>query len=819
MNRILRNEVRQLTTQLGHVIKEQAGQKVFDIVEDLRTYSIKVRRSGSNGVGTAERRRFNQIFTNLDVDDAYDVVYGFGLFFQLVNLCEERARQRFLEAHPEPRQSVRHTLRSLKNAGISSTKLQNCLDSLEIQPVVTAHPTEAKRRTVLNHILRLSSNFERAHEILEALWYTTPTRVNKVSVNDEVRNKLFFFQKTILDVVPKLYGTFDQALSDYFPKVKRNNEFLSFGSWVGGDGDGNPYVTPEITLQTMQMHTDLVHGYYIHQCDRLIEELTHDTNDSTLKSRITKTCETEYFQPGELYRKLMINIRAGLRQKSLPLGEFLANLELIKKKLTEQKAFEAANGRLSNLILQVRVFGLHLATLDIRDHSEKLVNAKDEMRGKFRAVMKIQKEFGERASNRLILSMTTSAQDIKNLAALTKNVGLTTADYVPLFETIDDLKNCSSIMNELWNNKEYRAHLRKRSNIQEVMVGYSDSNKDGGYLAANWYLYLAQKSLTKSAKKHKIKLRMFHGKGGTIDRGGGKSYEFLQAQPFSAPDGKIRITEQGEVVAFKYANPVIAQRNLEQLISGVIASQCFPRKEAATGKIKIWEKVLEEISDNSFHTYQDLIYRTDRFIEYFRQATPIDLIETLQIGSRPAKRKATMKISDMRAIPWVFSWTQSRQMISAWYGLGTALESFMKQDKKNERILKDMYQRWPFFQAVLINSELALSKTDMYIAEKYADLVEDKELRERIFGQIKSEHRRTIRAILSISGKKKLLADQKTLHNSIKLRNPYVDPLHHLQIHLLKQWRKEKNAKKKVALREVLALAVNGIAYGMKNTG
>jgi phosphoenolpyruvate carboxylase len=467
------------------------------------------------------------------------------------------------------------------------------------------------------------------------------------------------------------------------------------------------------------------------------------------------------------------------------------------------------------LIGQAKAFGFHLAELDFRDHSGKLTESPEELLGEFQCIHHIQREHGIAAANHFILSMTRCAGDALRALELARRAHLKQMDIVPLFETIDDLDQAPLIMRELWGDPGYRAHLKSRDDLQEIMLGYSDSNKDGGYLAANWFLYRAQKQLAQLADASAIKLRFFHGKGGSIDRGGGASHRSLRAQPFAAHGGRIRITEQGEVISLKYSNAFIAQRNLEQLTSAVIAANCLPSR-VPLARIPDWEQWMGEIAQISFACYQQLVYGTPEFQEYFWNATPIDLIEHLRIGSRPSRRQQTADLRQLRAIPWVFAWTQSRHLLSAWYGIGHALDQFARSEPDGLAKLHEMYAGWPFFSAVLDNAEMSLAKADLYIAGCYASLVRDASVRRKIFGMIEDAHKRAVRMVLNVNGRSALLANQPVLAESIRLRNPYIDPLNYIQIRFLPQWRRNKENE---AVRRLLALTVNGIAFGMKSTG
>jgi len=507
-----------------------------------------------------------------------------------------------------------------------------------------------------------------------------------------------------------------------------------------------------------------------------------------------------------------------LRGTYLKPSEFVRDLEKIQQGLRRQAAHRAASGRIARLIAQAKVFGFHLAELDFRDHSSRLADAPDELLAEFQCIRHIQREHGVAAANHFILSMTRSVDDIGRVLDLARRARLKQVDIVPLFETIEDLERATHIMRELWNNGAYREHLATRDNVQEIMLGYSDSNKDGGYLAANWFLYRAQKDLAQLADECDVRLRFFHGKGGSIDRGGGASHRSLRAQPFAAHGSRIRITEQGEVISLKYSNPFIAQRNLEQLTSAVIAANCLPPRVDLT-KLPEWERWMDDIARFSFEHYQQLVYRTPEFQEYFWNATPIDLIEHLRIGSRPSRRQQTADVRQLRAIPWVFAWTQSRHMLSAWYGVGHALQEFAEHEPDGLVKLREMYSGWPFFAVVLDNSELSLAKTDLYIAGRYASLVKDAVVRRKVFGMIDDAYKRSVKMVSSVTQRNGLLANQPVLAESIRLRNPYIDPLNYLQIRFLPRWRRTRESPSAEKLRRLLALTVNGIAFGMKSTG
>ena len=795
MDQLLRQEVRFITTRLGAIIREQAGAAAFDNVEQLRQLAKAIRAQHDHASIRAKRR----LVSRFTIAEAHTVAHAFSLFFQLTNLCEERARVRHLQSNPEPTQSLCHLFRELRTAGVSAEAVQRCLATLEVEPVLTAHPTEAKRRTTLNHILRLATQFDRPDEILEALWQTDEIRERRVGPLDEVDSVLFLLEHTILPALAKFYQTFDVELRGAYPAVQRERSFLTFASWVGGDRDGHPFVTPEVSRATVKRHQDRLLGHYACECEGLISELTH-------AGRRRKLTANDSFQPSEYYRRQLRAIRHKLTGTYRNSDEFIRDLAALQTGLRRQGAHRAANGRLAGLIAQARACGFHLAQLDFRDHSGKLTGAPDEVRDEMRTLRAIQRDHSEAAAHHFILSMTRSADNLTRLLTQARRAKVR-VDIVPLFETIEDLDHAPQIMEAALCNAEYREHLRRRNDVQEIMLGYSDSNKDGGYLAANWFLYRAQQRLAELCDAHGVKLRFFHGKGGSIDRGGGMSHRSLRAQPHAAHGGRIRITEQGEVIALKYSNPVIAQRNLEQLTSAVIAAHCLP----APATDPAWGAAMESLARRSFDFYQELVYRTPEFLTYFRQATPIDFIEHLTIGSRPSRRSGDGDVRQLRAIPWVFAWTQSRHLLSAWYGIGHALEGHGDLEQ-----LRAMYRKWPFFAALLDNAELSLAKTDLYIAGRYASLVKESGVRRKILGVITTEHDRAVRMVLSVTQRGRLLATQPVLAESIQLRNPYIDPLNYLQIRFLPRFRRNKENQN---LRRLLALTVNGIAFGMKSTG
>ncbi|HTY88084.1 MAG TPA: phosphoenolpyruvate carboxylase [Candidatus Acidoferrum sp.] len=813
MSKILKQEIRRLVGGLDKIILEQAGKKVFNHLDQVRKLSWRARHLGSE----SSRRSKHSLLDRLEVGEAYELAHALSLFFELVNLCEERARERHLRLKKAPVMSLRHLFGELKQAGVTAEKLQGCLDELEIQPVLTAHPTEAKRRSVLNQIWRLSREWEQPAEVLETLWQTQEIREQKVGPLQEVESALYYFDRTIFETAANFYATFDAELAAHYPGVKRVRPFLTFASWVGGDRDGNPFVTPEVSRIAARRHHEVALDFYRRECAKLEEELTQADANEDLSRPHHLFRDVKTHQPYEIFRAKIAELREKISAGKLSHGDFVGTLEEIRAGLLGQKARRAAEGRIRRLLNQAQTFGTHLAELDFRDHRDKLEYFQPELLDQLLAVREIQREFGAAAADHFIVSMTRGAGDILRLFQLARLAGVHEADFVPLFETIEDLENSARILGDLWSNSEYRRHLKHRGQIQEVMVGYSDSNKDGGYLAANWFLYRAQKEMSRVADECGVKLRFFHGKGGTIDRGGGASYRSLRAQPHAAHGGRLRITEQGEVISLKYSNPIIAQRNLEQLTSAVIAVQCLPATEAHD--LAKWEAGAAQLAQFSFEHYQRLVYGTPDFAEYFWQATPIDLIEHLRLGSRPSRRAQSADIRQLRAIPWVFSWTQSRHLISAWYGIGHALQQYADAEPDGLEQLRKMYRRWPFFRMLLDNAEVSLAKADLGIARQYAALVESADVRRKIFGLIEAEHARSVAMVLAVNERNQLLENQPILAQSIRLRNPYIDPLNYLQIRFLAVWRTADEAQRTEHLRRLLALTVKGVASGMKSTG
>lgn len=887
----LKRDVRTLTSLLGRVIQEQAGKEVFDTVEDLRNLSKRIRQNPD----APSIKKKDRLIHSLDASRAEAIVRSFTLYFHLVNLAEETQRIRRLEAHRvsadgEGRGSLAEAFATLKSSTRKGS-LRSLLSRIRIEPVLTAHPTEAKRRTQTEHLLALmkyqqlgdasdQTSLQRREvensilSVLETMWLTEQTRLLRATVEEEIERVIFYFERSIIQVAANFYRKVADT-SQEFRGAHLVPPILRFGSWVGGDRDGNPAVTPQLSLHTVERFRDVILGHYTRALDRLRAELSQSRRLAPIASQLEADLEEEIrygtfiderlqrIDPREFYRRYLLYVHSRLektreyqRDGFNHAGELLEKLEAVRSSLQGSGAERAASGPLLDLIYQVQAFGFHLATLDFRDHSAKLRTASSELipRGarvretdriralkqralalkvpekrsaaladlleQFRAIRRIQDRHGSESCSRYIVSMTNRPSDLWNLICLASSAGLvereagvwkSRLDFVPLFETIQDLRRCTSLLDQWFSDPIYKEILRSRSNTQEIMLGYSDSNKDGGYLTANWELFRAEKAILDLAAKAGIRVRFFHGKGGPIDRGGGLSYETILAQPAAASQGELRITEQGEVISAKYANPVIALRNLEQLCSATLLAVDAADKMDAN---PVWHATLERLSADSLQHYQQLVWKTPRFHRFFFQATPIDVVEHLQFGSRPSKRPSGKGLKDLRAIPWVLAWTQSRFNLSAWYGLGYAIERTARRPDGLQK-LQALYRSWPFFSTLIDNAQVSLSKADLYIAEQYAGLVEPRSLGVLVFSRIEKEFRRSVEGVLAITGQRELLESNAVLRESIRLRNPYVDPLNYLQVRFLREWRVAPSDR----VLDLLRLTVQGIASGMKSTG
>ncbi|NWG05763.1 MAG: phosphoenolpyruvate carboxylase [Chloroflexi bacterium] len=887
---------------LGRVISELESPRIFEIEERIRALA-KARRGGDVVAG----QRLHEEVSALQNEEARVIAAAFTSYFDLVNLAEEDYRVRLLrqredESFPEPtRESIGEAISTLKERGVTREQMSTLLDELCIELVLTAHPTEARRRTVLSKTERITlllslinqnslSRREREetvrslHAEISALWLTDRVRADKLTVTDEVRTGLYYVDAYLWDIIPKLYEDLENALKKYYPGLKAPRAWLKLASWIGGDRDGNPFVTSAVTAETLRLHRGLAVEKYRGMFQELGRRLSVSSNRippprvllDWIEKRRPFPSHVAYIEQryaAEPYRLILSLLANDLAEASRDdmtkhlLGNYPHRALLTEKTLLESLELIASalpamlvEDELKVALQKMRVFGLHVARLDIREDSGRLNAALGEilralkiefdfenLSSDARETMleRLMKEpapdlsahpgvtaataetwslfqligrtcdiYGSELLGPIVISMTHTAADVLTVLLLAKWAGCATVpQIVPLFESIQDLKDAAHILELLFTSDVYREQLKSHNNEQMVMIGYSDSNKDGGYLMANWSLHQAQEEITAMAQKHGVKLTIFHGRGGTIARGGGPANHAIRAQPAGSINGRFRVTEQGEIIASRYANPKLAHRHLEQIASAVILASAPQKEEPIPTQ---WRNALDEMSRAAQRAYRELVYETPGFIEFWELATPLDEIKRLQIGSRPAARAKLGAVNQIRAIPWVFSWMQSRFNLPGWYGLGTGLASI-----DDVPLLQEMYDEWLFFRTLLNNSEMSLLKADMDISALYVSLVPDKKLAETIFASIRTEYEHTRDAVLSISRHKTLLELEPVTQQAVQLRNPYVDPLNYIQVETLRRLRalKDQEGAEAKSLREVMALTINGIAAGLRNTG
>lgn len=914
----LRDDVRWLGKMLGRVLIEQEGRAFYELVESVRQMAIGLRKQHSEEL----EAEFVKKIRSQRIDKITKLIRAFTVYFQLVNLAEDQhriRRKRWYEEQPNhyQRGSLEDIIDRISKSGLTYNEVKKALPEVSIELVLTAHPTEAQRRSILEKLLAIERLLqkreyykltcrERAEveeEIylnLSLLWQTDELRHRKQTVFDEINNGLFYLDEIFFDAIPTTLFRFYGLLERLYGKKMTPDPFLRIGSWIGGDRDANPFITHNVTLETMRRQKDLVLRKYIKRVGSLIKEYSQSVYLVGASRKLSRSIEEDIRvlplfansvrekSQNEPYRKKLMFIQRKLintlRLNSLEnerktasdktieaayanAEEFAEDLKIVRESLEKNKA-KGTLERLQTLLLSISLFGFSFVHLDIRENSAAIENAVSEILSgaglcpqpfkalagdeKIKILQKLigsaphkgllQKRYSETTEEMLktievlktieksgekntmrsyILSMTRGSYDVLSILWLARETGVEKVMIVPLFETMQDLKNCEQIMRELYKNPHYSRHLKGIGQRQEVMLGYSDSCKDGGFLASNWYLFQAQKSLTRVAKQFKIKQKIFHGRGGAIGRGGGPVNKAILAQPAGTVGGRIKITEQGEVISSKYSNPHIAERNLELVLSATLKATLIDSNTPE--KIEKWESVMSELAEVSYKSYRNLVYDTEGFVSYFMESTPIDEVSRLNIGSRPARRKSGKGIEDLRAIPWVFSWMQSRQTLPGWYGFGEAFQRYIETHKQaGLSALKEMYQEWPFFRILIEFMEMSTQKGDLYIARRYANLVSDKSLGQKVFNQISKEYDSTIEAILAITGQKNVLENTEILSHSIRLRNPYVDPLSYAQVILLERLRQaDKAGKRKGAedLERAIFLSINGVAHGLRNTG
>ena len=916
----LRRDVRSLGTLLGDVLREQAGDELFAQVEALRQGTIRRRDAEARGQHEEAARQAAsalELAHALPVERALLLTRAFAFYFELINLAETTHRKRrriALRLSGEAgrqRGSLAGTLGEMRRVGISTEEALDWLQRVLIVPVFTAHPTEVARRSVMFKRRRIGEylasldcipvpeqELARLEELLMAeitsLWQTDEVRSRRPTVYDEIKMGLDYYDVSIFATLPTLYREVAEALRTAYGlemEAVALPKLLHFGSWIGGDRDGNPFVTPQVTRDAIQMARGHLLLHYRGQLDKIIDLLTTSTQQMPASEELLDRLRSYLAQAHvpeaqifgaqfefEVYRRFAVCINARILSSMQPSGtvgsgtgpnraeerlaqmlpaycavdEFLADLELLRSSLASNRGLRIARTLIDPLILQARTFGLHLHTLDIRQHARVHAVALQEATADtiarvlpgglsaetatvletFRTVAEVKSGCSPEAIRQYVISGATCVEDVLAVVRLARLGGVRVEGSaqdpglmpVPLFESIDDLRNAAAVCRELWSRPDYRKLLASWDNWQEVMLGYSDSNKDGGMLTSTWEIFRAHRDLHTVAREAGVKLRLFHGRGGTVGRGGGPTHRAIFAQPMDSFDGQLRITEQGEVLNFKYADEVLAERNLELMIAASLDALARPNardpKGHFTGILKPeWEAALDELSGLSFTCYRRHILEDPELVTYFEQSTPVGELENAKIGSRPSRRSASLKLTDLRAIPWVFGWTQSRLLVPAWFGVGHAIEQFLARSQNAEAaltLLQTMSREFPLFIDLIRNVEMALGKVDLATAKLYSSLVENAAVRDRIYGQFEAEFHRTVRAVLAVTRQTELLEKNPVLARSIKLRNPYVDPMHLIQVDMLRRKRSGENTPE---VNRAIAATISGISAGLRNTG
>jgi len=908
----LRADISLLGRLLGQVLVEQAGERLFDTEERLRALAKSLHADGGPPDPAAEPELV-EVVGGLGRHEMIAVIRAFSIYFQLVNTAEQhhRVRRRRLrdaereETHRTQPESLAAALGSAAEAGVPAERVRAALERLSIELVVTAHPTEISRRTVLGKQLLVAACLDeldnaarspREHretvehllEEITVLWQSDEMRSAKPRVIDEVRRALFIFEEVLFDAIVQVEEEMERLLERHYPGLSAPPSFLRFGSWVGGDQDGNPNCTPEVLHEALGLHRELA----MRMLRDRVRDLAADLGISTRMAKISpelldSIAADERAMPqtaasigtrnaAEPYRRKLSFAWERLDPEGeLPYrspAELVADLEAIQRSLLAHRGERAARRSVGRLLRQARTFGFHLARLDVRQHSERVHEAVGEWVGDiadryhdmpepervrllesllespvrlpepehisqagqeltrtFTELARAVDEHGPQAAGTVIVSFTQRPSDLLAVQLLCKQAGLigphgSNVDLVPLFESIEDLRGAPDTLRGLLRSPAYLRNVEARGGRQVVMVGYSDSNKDGGYLAANWELFLAQERLVDVCRLNDVRLTLFHGRGGTASRGGGSTYASVMGGPPGSLNGAIRITEQGEVVSFKYALPPIAERNLDSVTAAVL-ERTLQEDEAGgfTGRKRVWDEAVAELAETSLAHYRALVHRDPGFRRYFLQASPIRELELLNIGSRPARRPSgdpgDLRVERLRAIPWVFAWMQNRHLLPSWYGVGTAIEGFIGRYRGGLAVLREMYGGWPWWRAVVDNAHMTVAKADMRIARHYSGLVADQELRERIFSKVTTEFDAACRGLLAVVGVDELLDDKPYLQRSLRLRNPYIDPMHYVQVRLLHQLRSAADPAERSSLEYPLLLTVSGIAAGLRNTG
>jgi len=886
----LRRDVRSLGMILGEVIREQEGDALFAAVEELRGLAIRHREESPEEDDDERMLRAERIVGGMEVREAYGLTRAFSTYFELTNLAEtahrgRRRRASRLHADRPPQPGTFHgTLLRLRDAGVDREGALALLARVGVEPVFTAHPTEVSRRTVLFKRRRIMEALERLDVLpltdaaaaamedsiaaeVTALWQTDEVRRRRPTVLDEVRMGLDYYPGVLVPTVPELYEEMADAFGRVYGEPVSPRDLptvVCFGSWIGGDRDGNPYVTPEVTRDALRLARETILDRYVEALESLVERLSASTDQVPVSAELREALERyretipsldpvpESRAPTEVYRRFLgyvgWRVRAAREDAGNPLAYpdaevFAADLRRVRDSLDANRGGRLAALRVDPLLRQVETFGFHLHVLDVRQHARVHARAREELFGPgedgvlpgppspdtlllmetLREVAELKRTYPPESVRRYVISGATGVEDVLTLVRLAEVAGVRVAAEegdpglmpVPLFESIDDLRRCPEICRELWTRPDYARLLDSWGRGQEVMLGYSDSNKDGGMLTSTWEIFRAHRELHRVARECGVTLRLFHGRGGTVGRGGGPTHRAISAQPAGAFEGGIRVTEQGEVLNWKYADPVLAERNLELMVAASLGALAPPDGPGPEREAR-WEEAMDAMSADAFTFYRESIAENPDVLPYFQQATPVGELEHARIGSRPARRGESRGLDDLRAIPWVFGWMQSRHVLPAWFGVGWALERFAEAAPENGELLREMVERFPLFEDLVRNVEMGMAKADLSIARRYAELVPDEGLRERVFRRVEEEFERTRRMILRVTGQTLLLETNPVLARSIRLRNPYVDPLSLIQVNLL---RRKRAGEESEALDYALAATINGISAGLRNTG
>ncbi len=912
----LRQDIRHLGRMLGDTIREQEGDGVFDLVERVRQTAVRFARDGD----PAARHALAELLDPLPRDTTQAVVRAFSYFLQLANIAEDQHHKRRRRAHdlacsPPREGSLIFALNALSTANVSPDAVADFFAHALVAPVLTAHPTEVQRQSLIRnhrdlaHLLEERDRLQMTPEEMAdndlaiantilTLWQTRMLRPVRLKVLDEVQNGISYFKETFFSELPRLYIQATQQLQKRYPdKVWALPPFFRVGSWIGGDRDGNPYVTAEILQEALRLQSSAALTHYLNEIHELggelpLSDLLVNTTPE-LQTLANRSIDYSPQRADEPYRRALSGIYARLAATARQLDrleplrheigqgdayaspEALRNdLKILANSLKLNGSTKLAGGRLRRLLRAVQIFGFHLAAIDLRQNSDvhartvgELLAAtgrcanyealdenariallteeistprplyspyltySEESVGElaiFFSARELRERYGAAALPNCIISKTDGVSDLLEVALLLKEAGLlrpTVAasgtpaqldvNIIPLFETIEDLQASARTMDTLLGLPFYRQLVAGRGDEHEVMLGYSDSNKDGGFLTSGWELYKAEIQLTQVFARHGVRLRLFHGRGGSVGRGGGPSYHAILAQPAGAVSGQIRLTEQGEVISTKYGNADTGRRNLEVLLAATLEASLTDH-ENRVEPAEPFHPILDDLSDRAFRAYRGLVYETPGFRTYFRQSTVVSEIASLNIGSRPASRKASDRIEDLRAIPWVFSWAQCRLMLPGWYGFGSAVDGYLRANPEGLTTLRRMVKSWPFFSSLLSNMEMVLTKTDLAIASRYAELVTDETLRESIFSRIEAEWRLTRHHLLNLLEQEDLLVGNTLLKRSLQLRAPYMDPLNHLQVELLKRHRAGETDER---VARAIHITINGIAAGLRNSG